>query len=343
MPLPDRAHGPARAAGEVPGSPLVLVVAVAVMSRTLLRYFDLCFAGSSLNEVPSMRVPTLLLLGLLLPGCGSIGLTFTAADTGGLPPEWDTDADADADADGDADGDADSDADADVESAPELQSFDMAERSSSSEVEVSFQATDVDNDLSGGKCSFTMGSRHYDIEIPDELDAFNPSGTSRFTVDASHLGAGETVQGSLFVKDAGNHSSNTLTDSLTLAGSSYTTTEVGDTSSDTDNIGVISLPATITGNIYRASNDGYAYTGDLDWIDFRVSSDATATFTLTWDATGSDYDLHLLRDGSTEAQSIQDGGTQPETFTRPLYAGTNYTLIVGGWNGSGGGYTVVID
>ena len=109
------------------------------------------------------------------------------------------------------------------------------------------------------------------------------------------------------------------------------------------NIGVISLPATLEGDIYRAANDGYNYTGDLDWIEFRVASSSDATFSLTWNASGADYDLHLLLNGNTEGQSIQDGDAQPEGFTRTLNPNTTYVVVVAGWSGAPGDYTLVID
>ncbi len=285
-----------------------------------------------------MRASLVALLGLLLCGCGSIGLTLTHTDTGdpfdpGPGPGPDRD---------DTEEDTRDDP-PDEESDPTLNSFAMTERSADDTIQVTFDAFDLDGDLTGGQASLTLGGQAYDLDIPADMDEFSNTGTSRFGVDASSLEAGQTVNGVMYLIDAAGNRSDTLTDSLTLAGSSYTIQEIGDTENDAQSLGIISLPATLEGDIYRASNDGYAYTGDLDWVELRVDATTDATFTLTWDQSGADYDLHLLVNGNTEAQSVQDGGTQPERFTRTLSPGTTYTVVIAGWNGGGGDYTLVID
>jgi hypothetical protein len=282
---------------------------------------------------------SLALLGLLLSGCGTIGLEASYFDTGtqvGPGPGPDTTDDS-------GDGVDTDETDPDNPSAPELSSFDMTERSTASSIQVAYEAFDLDGDLTGGQAELTLGGQSYSIAIPGDLDEYSATGTSRFQVSASHLSAGETVNGVLYLTDAAGHRSGTLTDSLVMAGSVYILNETGDEERDGQNIGVISLPATLEGDIYRASNDGYAYTGDMDWIEFRVASTTDAHFSLTWASSGSDYDLHLLLNGATEAQSIQDGGTQPESFTRTLQGNTTYVIVVAGWNGSAGDYTLVIE
>lgn len=284
-----------------------------------------------------MSASPFVLLGLLLTGCGTIGLELVSSDTGddvrpGPGPDNDSEPDEDT-----------RETQPDEESAPELSSFQLAERSSDDTIQIIYEAFDLDGDLAGGGADLTLGGQSYDIAIPGDLDEYSATGTNRFHVDASHIGAGETINGVMFLVDAAGNRSGTLTDSLTLAGSSYNITETGDAEDTAQSLGVISLPATLEGNIYRAANDGYGYTGDLDWIELRVASAEDATFSLTWDASGADYDLHLLVNGTTEAQSIQDGSTQPERFTRTLQPGITYVVVVAGWNGAGGDYTLVID
>jgi hypothetical protein len=276
----------------------------------------------------------ILLLGLILSGCGPIGLTPIPWDTGqggGPGPGPDSEPESDSD-----------ETDPGQESAPELSSFEMSERSSNGTIQVSYDAYDSDGDMAGGEASLTVGGRSFTLSIPDDLDSFSPNGTSRFQVDSSHLEAGQTVNGVFFLKDAAGHRSETLNDSLVLEGGAYVITENGDTDQSRQNLGTISLPATLEGDIYRASNDGYAYTGDLDWIEFRVGSTGSARFALTWDAVGTDYDLHLLLNGNTQAQSVQNGDVQPESFNSTLQANTTYVLVVAGWEGNPGDYTVVI-
>ncbi len=276
-----------------------------------------------------------VLLSLLLTGCGSIGLELLGSDTGekhGPGPDHDSEPDDDP-----------RDSDPPGESSPELSSLQLAERSSDSTIQVIYESFDLDGDLAGGQASLTLGGQPYTIAIPDDLDEYSATGASRFHVDSSWLSAGQTINGVMYLVDAAGHRSSSLTDSLTLAGASYIITENGDTDTDTQSLGVISLPAVLEGDIYRAANDGYAYIGDLDFIELRVASTQDASFSLTWTAPGADYDLHLMVNGTTEAQSIQDGNTQPERFMRTLQPGITYVVVVAGWSGAGGDYTVVIE
>jgi hypothetical protein len=282
-----------------------------------------------------MPARPLVLLGLSLAGCGSFGLESTL-DSGdffdpGPGPGIDS-----------GDSEDTRETDPGQESAPELQSFELTERSADSTIQVIFEAFDLDGDLAGGSADLTLGGQSYDIAIPGDLDEYSATGASRFHVDASSLDPGQTVNGVMTLFDAAGHRSQTLTDSVTLSGNIFQITETGDTEASAQDLGVISLPAILEGNISRATNDGYGYTGDMDWIQIRVASSTQARFSLTWDASGADYDLHLVVNGNTEAQSIQDGATQPETFTRTLQPGTNYMIVVAGWQGAGGDYTLTI-
>jgi hypothetical protein len=289
-------------------------------------------------EELSMPARPLVLLGLSLAGCGTFGLESTL-DSGdffdpgpGPGPDFDSD-----------DPDDTRETDPGVESAPELESFELSERSSDSTIQVVFEAFDLDGDLVGGRADLSLGGQSYSFDIPGELDQYSATGSSRFHIDASSLDPGQTVNGVMTLVDAAGHRSETLTDSLTMSGSVFTVSESGDTEDSAQDLGAITLPTIIQGNISRASNDGYGYTGDIDWIQIRVASRTDAHFSLSWEASGSDYDLHLLVNGETEAQSIQDGATQPESFTRTLQPGTSYVIVVAGWQGSAGNYTLTID
>lgn len=285
-------------------------------------------------------------LSLFLLGCGPLYLEAISSDTG--EPILDDPIDpgrgtTDSEPETETDSDTRDDDPGDGDNAPQLNSIELTERQGNQTIQVTFEAFDLDNDLTGGQVSLTLGGTGYAFDIPGDLDSYEATGTSRCHVDASYFQAGDTVNGVMYVTDAAGHRSDTLTDSLTLATNSIEIPETGDEENSATNIGNLSLPAVLEGDIYRASNDGKAYTGDLDWVDFRVSSSTTATFSLVWDASGSDYDLHLLADGFPEAQSIQDGSAQPERFTRSLSSGTNYTVVVAGWNGSAGDWTLTID
>jgi len=277
---------------------------------------------------------TRLLLPLALAsGCGSFGLERTVGDST-LLPELPGDSEPEP---------GDDTREEPGATAPELSSFNLAERQGTGEILVVFEAFDLDDDLAGGEALLTLAGESYSFALPADLDEWEAAGTSRCHVEAEGLQPGQTVNGVLALQDAAGHRSDTLSDSLVLAGSVYPTAERGDTEATAQDIGVLELPAVIEGDIYRASNDGSAYTADLDWVSFRVGSSVDATFSLSWDASGADYDLHLMRDGSTVAKSVQDGTAQPETFSRTLSAGATYTLVVAGWSGGAGDWVVTVE
>lgn len=287
------------------------------------------------------RAPALILP--FLAGCGTLGLELTVSDSdpGHDPFEHDSD-DGIPPVDDSEEQQQDDTRDDPVESPPELSAFTLAERQAAGTIQVAFDAFDLDGDLVGGEVHLTLGGRGYALDIPGDLDTWDAAGTSRFQIDASDLSPGETVNGELFLVDAAGHESASLRDSLVLSGSAVTATEGGDTAASAQDLGVLALPTVVEGDIYRASNDGSAYTGDLDWFELRVTSATSATFVLTWAAAGADYDLHLLRDGASAGESIQDGTAQPESFTRTLQPGSTYAVVVAGWAGPGGAWTLEI-
>lgn len=281
----------------------------------------------------------------LLTGCGSLGLDLTWSDTGGpAGPGPGVDSGDGHEDDTDPPDDTREEPD---ESAPELSSFDLTEREPSDTVQVAFESFDLDGDLVGGSAHLTLGGANHVLDIPDDLDSWSATGTSRFQVDASSLPHGTTVNGSLYLVDVAGNASSTMSGSVALTDdgggdTAITVTETGDTLDTAYDLGVLSIPQTLNGSIYAASNDGDAYTGDVDWIDFRVGSTTSVTFTLAWSEARADYDLQLWEGTTRVAAGISDGTTQPETFSRTLQAGTRYSLFVAGWYGPAGNWTLLI-
>ena len=285
------------------------------------------------------------LLPLILLGCGTIFLEPTFFDSGDGPPEepLEPGRTTDTQPEEDTEEETHETDPGDGDNAPQLSSLDLSERGSDETVQVTFEVFDLDNDLTGGLVSLTIGGAGYAFDIPADLDQYSATGTSRCHVDGSRLEVGDTVSGTMYVADAAGNRSDTLSDSFTMAGYTATVSEGGDESSDAAWLGTITLPAIIEGNLYRASNSGGSYTGDLDWTEFKLSSSQTVTFSLVWDAVGSDYDLHLLQGQNNLAGSVEEGGYQPEGFTRSLSANTTYSVVVAGWDGSPGGWTVTLE
>jgi hypothetical protein len=282
---------------------------------------------------------------VLLSGCGTFGLDQTWLDPGDDRPGPVVDS-----GEGQEDSEPQDDTrDDPEESAPELTSFAMTERPTSATVSVTFESLDQDNDLIGGSVHFTLGQADHVLTIPTDLDAWNASGESRFQVEAPSLPGGTTVEGSLYLVDAAGNRSSTLSDSLVLADDEdteqgITVPESGDTYDTAYDLGIISLPVTVQGELDAVSHDASSnYTGDYDWLMFRLGTTTSATMTLSWTAANGDYDLILFdgASGQAIAQAQAESTTPPENITRSLTAGTTYYLLVVGWSGAAGDWTVL--
>ena len=306
-----------------------------------------------------MKLPPLAaLLILTLAGC-PLGLELAvtgsdnplevdsgdADDTAWTEADADTDADADGDTDADADADADSDADTDPVQATEplLADFTLGEDVSARVIEGSFVGDDLDGDLSGGVALLELDGVSYSLTIPGDLDSFSAGGTSRFSVSSAGMLPGSTIGASLVLQDASGLRSAERSDTLALAGFNHALSEPDDDITQAFDIGRVDAPGYLSGAMSRASNDGASYTGDLDFIAFRVNRSATVSFSLSWDEATADYDLRLgTRDRWLET-AIYDGTRQPELITYDLVSGTTYYLAIAGWSGPGGGYEVMIE
>ncbi len=301
------------------------------------------------------------LLALILVGCGQLGLEAmnAVAEGGPFDPDsgpdpvdtddpWEADADADADADSDSDADADADADSDADtdpvelSAPLLLSFGLSEAGSSGTFEGVFEGDDPDSDLYGGTALVSLGGISQMLSIPGDLDSFVTGGESSFTVASSSLLPGETVSASLILEDATGLQSGQRSDSVTLAGFNHSLSEPDDDFGTAYDVGLVGMPGYLAGALSQASNDGAAYTGDMDFIAFRVSSRQTVTFSLSWSMSAGDYDLRLGELNRWLETAIYDGTRQPEEITYTLETGTTYYLAVAGWSGPAGDYEVEI-
>ncbi|MFH1466492.1 MAG: hypothetical protein ABIO70_19060 [Pseudomonadota bacterium] len=283
----------------------------------------------------------------LLTGCGSLGLDLTWSDTGGpAGPGPGVDSGDGHEDDTDPPDDTREEPN---ENAPELTSFDLTEREPSDTVQVAFESFDLDGDLVGGSAHLTLGGANHVLDIPDDLDSWSATGTSRFQVDASSLPHGTTVNGSLYLVDAAGNSSSTMSGSVALTDdgggdTAITVTETGDTIDTAYDLGVISLPVTVHGELDSVSHDAQGnYTGDYDWLQLRVGSTTSATITLSWEAPNGDYDLFLVDSaGNVLAAAQSETTSPPENISRSLTAGTTYYIVVIGWSGAAAGWTVLI-
>jgi hypothetical protein len=326
-----------------------------------------------------MRAILSALTMLSVSACGTVGLEYYNQDTGeGLEPgdnppyggdteinEEDSASDTEPETESDTETETDTDTDTDTNSGgggggggggsqqhnPELSIVRVVDDPTS--MTVTFSLDDDDNDISGGSLSLSVGSMSHSLTIPGDLDTWNQGGNSKVTIDMDHCSIGSSPTVTLRATDtsgrssgASSHSHTMDTDSIRVDSNSsddhsdtYTTLGVSGV-----NLGTLSRPTVLCGNIYQSSNDGTAFTGDLDWLDFSAGFGGSTDFSLTWSST-SDYDLYLLNgnSGDTLAASYTNGNTSPEAFTASTSNGQPYVLLIAGWSGSSGDWQVIID
>jgi len=99
----------------------------------------------------------------------------------------------------------------------------------------------------------------------------------------------------------------------------------------------------VQGHLCSTGSDGYYYTGDHDYFRFTTpaASGDDITMTLDW-PNAANFDLWLYRaDGSTLV-ARDTGLTKPADIEASLDSGTEYVLMVVGYEGDPGEYTVTI-
>ncbi len=225
---------------------------------------------------------------------------------------------------------------------PEILSLDLSEFNGG--LSVRFTLDDPDGDLEGGAVELTVSGYTQTFLIPQDLQQWDGRDGVAL-VDTDPCAAGSLVQVEAQVYDAAGNASAPASASTMLSGQAEILAETGDDQASVVDLGTISFPFTLCGDVYRAANDGNnSYTGDLDYVTFRVATRQAVTFSLTWDAAGSDYDLQLYDDRLNRLEAaISYGPTQPETFTHTLQPGTTYLLMVGAWAGDPGDWITVME
>jgi hypothetical protein len=291
----------------------------------------------------------------LFTGCGELRA---------LNPNWvddaDTDTDTDTDADTDVDVDTDTDTDTDGLVPPRLDQ--MTATDVGTQIEVSFVVSDEDDDLVGGAFELTVNGGTTAYAIPYDLATWTASsgtGTVRFPIPASGgsggCGGGGSASYSLTgrIEDAAGLRSGTKSTSISVestGGGGVSIPEVGDSLDAVAPLGSASLPCSFVGDMH-STGAGAAY-GDLDLFSFTPTVGASV-LRLTWTGGGADYDVYvfdetsyllfmLFEDVNFAMAWGTNEGPSPENVPVALTANTPYYVVVGGWNGPGGAYTVAI-
>lgn len=245
-------------------------------------------------------------------------------------------------------------------SAPRLLNISAADLGS--QVSVAFTATDADGDLTGGTFELTVNGATTAYDIPGSLSTWdNSSGAGTIRIPTPSVGGGTGCSGGTstlsirgLVEDNAGMRSGQQSTTLPISGGGggIPTVEVGDALDNVHDAGVLQVPCTLSGDVY--STGGADVYGDLDTIAFAVATSGGG-LNLSWAGTG-DYDVYLfdslgftfltLFDGDmTLAPPLAEGinsGSVAESVNASLVPGEVYYVLVGGWEGPSGAYTLTV-
>jgi hypothetical protein len=244
-------------------------------------------------------------------------------------------------------------------SAPQLLNISAADLGS--QISVAFTATDADNNLNGGPFELTVNGATTAYDIPDSLstwDGASGAGTIRFPTPSVGSGSGcgagtSTLSIRGLVEDNAGDRSGPQSTTLALSGGTgggVPTVEVGDTVEDVYDVGVLTIPCVVSGDMYlTGGGSGY---GDYDTIAFSVASSGSGV-DLSWAGT-ADYDviyffdsggfllMQLLGDPLLSLGSGLNSGSLPESLNWPLTVDETYYAVIGGWEGPTGAYSLTV-
>lgn len=227
-----------------------------------------------------------------------------------------------------------------VDPIPKLTSFTVEEVED--RVRFTFVIEDGDDNLRGGSATVEVsGLNTVSYAIPNQVvSAGNDTYYVAWKQDL--FTPEQTYSCAVWAYDQSGNSSNTLTETYARSAWSASVTEKGDELGDASGVGLVQTPGVISGDIDKASNDGVAHTGDIDFVKFRVESSRSYRITLTWAESAADYDLYLMQAGPVTLDSSA-GYQSPERITYTLQAATDYFLAIAGWSGPAGDWTVRIE
>ncbi|MCO4770721.1 MAG: hypothetical protein KDA24_11885 [Deltaproteobacteria bacterium] len=105
---------------------------------------------------------------------------------------------------------------------------------------------------------------------------------------------------------------------------------------------------TVSGTLETAGHELVGeqfFNGDLDLFTFRFASARDVNFSVNWGSESDDLDVLLFASlsensplGWNVSQKIAESASdaRPETFSSPLSANVDYTILVGNWEGGPG-------
>ena len=208
-------------------------------------------------------------------------------------------------------------------------------------VRFNFGLEDPDEDLQGGEVRLDCEGLSERYTWPSEI-RFSEGGAPFVLWELDTFEPEEKVTCELEAEDSAGNQALPVTAPFIRSGNVIEVSEGGDGQGNAEGIGRIPIPTTVRGDMYATGNNGYNFTGDIDFVKFSVESGGSRTLTLNWTETGADYDLYLLKEGgeTLEASATYD---YPESVTFNLQGSTTYFFAVAGWSGAAGEWTVRIE
>ena len=208
-------------------------------------------------------------------------------------------------------------------------------------VRFEFDVSDIDNDMLGGEITIVAGQQTVVYDYPTDV---REDSSGEFVLwETSDFIPENQVNCRVIATDSTGLSSAPSTYSFTLSTWSVTSNEVGDDPSQVDGLGLIQIPGEILGNAHSTGNNGSSYTGDFDVMKFTSPKSGPASFSLTWSASGADYDVMIADMTGAILAYSSTPGTGYENFNYTLSSQTDYLLAVGAWSGPGGNWTIRIE
>jgi hypothetical protein len=210
-------------------------------------------------------------------------------------------------------------------------------------LELSFEVSEGDGPLAGGELRLTVDGDRVALRFPADLSSWS-GGVGTVLLDRPTVGGcalGATHQVTVELVDGDGLSSGVLGTERTTSDQGLVLSEIGD--SVVDLLGIVGPGTRICGELDRVGNDGEGYTGDRDMVEFEVDPSTMITARLEW-AGAADYDLHLFESDGELLTVVDSAATEsmagPEELDASLRRGQPYVLLVVGWEGSPGTWTL---
>lgn len=199
------------------------------------------------------------------------------------------------------------------------------------ELSIEFTVDDADGDAEPGGLDLFVAGTTVHLAYADLATWDGRAGSVVWPVEPCEHG--ETWSVALTATDAVGLSDTEVT-TTTLSGTSFAVTEDGDLYTDALDVGDLSAPVWICGDIDRAVDTLYVAGQDFDWFTLEPAATDHVTVSLTWTEPYADEDLYLtdVKTGGVDERAQDHTATQPEEITHELNAGTLYYVYVVGWS-----------